>query len=813
MKKKRFFACIVILATAVGAGAAEKTQYNLAAQPLGEALKQLGQQSGLTVVMDSDLVRGRVAPPLSGSYTPEEALSRVLASSGLSVEYLDAHTVAIRSEKTAKNSSSAGMEDEAPRFAQTGSSAAEKVPVSNTAEGSSDTELEEIVVTAQKRVERLLEVPVPVTAIAGDTLVSANLLRIQDYATRIPGLTLTPNTQGTQFLAIRGITTGGGNPTVGITIDDVPYAGSTSLGGGFVVPDIDPGDLERVEVLRGPQGTLYGASSMGGLLKFVTRDPSTDAVSGRVQAGLSSVHNDDGMGYNVRGSANVPLSETWAVRASGFYRRDPGYIDNVLTGESGVNEADASGGRVSALWRPSDAFSLKLSALLQKIDTDGASDVLPALADLEQSHILGTGESDKKVQAYSAVLTAKLGSAELTSLSGYSINSAFEALDGAPSLAGFVVHTDREADKLTQELRLAMPIGEKVEWLLGGFYTDEDADFNQDVQRLDPATGAPNLTLLVLGTPTTYKEYAAFTDVTFHLTDRFDVQLGGRQSHNKQTQQNLTNNVAAPKVDIDADAFTYLLTPRFKLSRDVMLYARLASGYRAGGPNPNPGAVVPRAFDPDKTKNYEVGFKGDFLEHHLSFDASAYYIDWNDIQLNLTQTVSGVRFSYKSNGGRAKSQGIELSVESRPLPGLTIAGWVVWNDAELSENLPPQSTVFGFSGDRLPFTSKFSGTLSIDQDFPVTAEMTGFVGASVNYVSDRKGVFLGTTTISRDAFPGYTRADLRAGIKNDMWMADLFVNNLTDRRGVVWGGLSATPTNSFYYIQPRTLGISLTRMF
>src|SRR6202012_4446346 len=176
------------------------------------------------------------------------------------------------------------------------------------------------------------DVPVPVTAIRADKLISDNQVRLQDYFTSVPGLSYAPNNQN-QYVTIRGITTGGfSNPTVGVVIDDVPFGASNALGGGQVIPDFDPGDLARVEVLRGPQGTLYGASSMGGLLKFVTVDPSTDGVSGRVEAGVSDVSHGAELGYNVRGSINVPLSDTFAMRASAFTREDPGYVDNPVLG-------------------------------------------------------------------------------------------------------------------------------------------------------------------------------------------------------------------------------------------------------------------------------------------------------------------------------------------------------------------------------------------------------------------------------------------------------------------------------------------------
>jgi outer membrane receptor protein involved in Fe transport len=239
-----------------------------------------------------------------------------------------------------------------------------------------------------------------------------------------------------------------------------------------------------------------------------------------------------------------------------------------------------------------------------------------------------------------------------------------------------------------------------------------------------------------------------------------------------------------------------------------MAYARLASGYRPGGPNPAlPGAVVPPKYAPDKTQNYELGLKGDILDHTLSFDASLYYINWKDVQLTLFQNS----FTYYANGGRAKSQGIELSVDSKPLQGLTIGAWVAWNDAQLTQDLPATSTAYGISGERLPLSSPVSGSLSVDEEFPITHGVTGFVGASASYVGARWYNFQATP--DRQGYPAYAKTDLRAGARYDTWTVNLFVNNLTDQRGVIGGGLGTINPLNFDYIQPRTIGASVVKEF
>jgi len=260
------------------------------------------------------------------------------------------------------------------------------------------TVLQEVVVTAQKRAERLQDVPVPVTALDTSQLLQQNQTRLQDYFTQVPGLSLNPTGDGSTNIVIRGIATAVySNPTVGVTIDDVPVGASSALANGQLQqPDLDPADLAQIEVLRGPQGTLYGASSLGGLIKYVTTDPSTKGYSGRLQADMNGTEGG-GIGYGVRGSINVPVSDTLAVRASGFSRKTPGYVDNINTGQDNVNSIDSAGGHLSLLWTPSALLSVKLGALYQYTHADAGSAINtdyydhPTYGDLNQAFLPGSG--------------------------------------------------------------------------------------------------------------------------------------------------------------------------------------------------------------------------------------------------------------------------------------------------------------------------------------------------------------------------------------------------------------------------------------
>ena len=827
---------------------------DIPAEELGSALQALAKDYDFQVLYRTEIVKDLRTQGAVGTLTSDEALGKVLKDTGLSYKYLDANTVTVFSSsasgsaQSGQNASSATSDDASTsngggkkssqyfRLAQvdqgkgsSDSSVGNQPLDSQEKSNSPSTGLTEIIVTAQKRSERLQDVPVPVTAISADTLTENNQLRLQDYYTSVPGLSLNSTGQGDAQLAIRGLTTGGNtNPTVAVLVDDVPVGSSSALtDNANFVPDVDPSDLARVEVLRGPQGTLYGAESLGGLVKYVTVDPSTDGVSGRIQADTNSIHNGDGLGYGVRAAVNMPITDTLAIRASGFTRKDPGYIDNPVLGINGINEDHVDGGHFSALWRPSATFSLKLGALLQDTTAGGNSVAMvqPGLGDLQQSFLRDTGPWSLHVRVYTANVTAKLGDIDFTSVSGYSVNKQIRTFDFSQYfMAPIAVYNSSETKKFTQEFRLSSTIGQTVDWLFGAFYTHEASPVDQ--QLLDITAGAP-ASVYNTNFPTTFVEYSAFADLTVHFTDRFDVQFGGRESHNHQTYNETDSGpllpsiilgysspLVVPTVRTKDSSFTYLVTPQLKISPDLMIYARLASGYRPGGPNPDYilfGAAS--HYEADKTVNYELGVKGDVLDHKLSFDGSVYYIDWKDIQIGLTSPQG---FAYFTNASSAKSQGVELSGHAKPLDGLTIAGWVAWNDAKLTGDLPISSgSAFGFSGDRLPYSSRFSGNLSIEQEIALGSKATGFVRGSASYVGDRESTFSISPAQPRVSLPSYVQPNILAGVRYASWTVNCFANNVTDKRGVMSRpAFGPGPTQFGYiYIQPRTIGLSVTKTF
>ena len=789
--------------------------FDLPRQPLADSLRAIGSQTHTNILFDPPLVAGREAPALKADVTPQQALSRLLSGTGIEFDYLSETTVVLAAQSAlgAGSGTTNGLKV----------SARHAVGVAAMDRRASSMEAvapEEVLVTAQKKDERLLDVPVPMTVIDAQSLTSNNQFHLQDYYASVPGLTLAVDSRGAPSISIRGVTTGVSvTSTTGITIDDVPF-GASSVSPAFnPAPDVDPNDLARIEVLRGPQGTLYGASSLGGLVKYVTIDPSTAGFSGLFQVGTEGVHNGDGAGYAASGAVNMPLTDTAAIRMSGFAHQDPGYIDNVLTGQQGINKSRTDGGRLSTLWRPSDAFMLKVSALFQDSRSDGSSqvEIAPQFADLQQSFLKGFGGYDRKIQAYSANLSGKIGRAELTSLTGYSKNDVSGSFDVTYYLGseaktlyevgggGFPEHNITQ--KLSQELRLSVPLMQWVDWLLGAFYTHEKVQTDGGYVLENPVTFERGPEVLSQQLGIKYQEYAAFTDLTFKLSDAFDIQLGGREGRNRQTFDAMdtfpypagTSALIYPETHSNDNSFTYLFTPRYRLGPDLMTYARIASGYQPGGSNLASSAAVPGTFAPDKTHNYEVGAKGEFLDRRLSLDASVFHILWRDIQLLATPNPT---YDYVLNGSRAKSDGVELSLTAKPLSGLTMSGWAVWNEAELAEPLPGGCC----AGDRLPYSSRFSGYASATQEVPLWADVRGFVTGSLSYVGSREAEF----SSPRQTLPAYAKTDIQIGMHSEQWQGTVFVTNATDRRGylAVQGGFPF-----FQIIQPRTMGFNVSLKF
>lgn len=704
----------------------------------------------------------------------------------------------------------------------------------------------DVVVTANKRSERLLSVAAPVTALGAADLSRVQAVKLDDYAAQAPGLNLASDRDGETQIILRGITTGSYvSSTVGTYIDDVPFGSSTSAAlGGELTPDLDPSDLRQIEVLRGPQGTLYGASSLGGLVKFVTTPPNLDSYSGRVELDGSAVDHG-GDGYGVRGMLNAPLlNDTLGIRISGFDRQDPGYIDNPQLGLNDVNKTQVDGGHASLLWRPTPNLSIDLGAILQDVNSSGSNDedvdvngqeITPINGGLTQ--IRYTREPlEIHYRLYSGTVNYDLGWAHLVSVTSYSTLQQRQIFDEtqtfgalATSITGIPNFGNSTGSvltqsKVTQEVRLASPSTNQLEWQGGFYFTQEKSARDEPTFAFSSVTGAP----IVLPEPlffarllSKYTEYAGFGDVTYHFTPQFDVLAGVRYSTNNQQFTLIENGIFAggpsSQYGTSSDhSVTYLVAPSYKIDPNNLVYIRIASGYRPGGPNaPTPADVaagVPSAYRPDTLTDYEVGYKSSLFEHKVTLELSAFYIDWQDIQIETD--FNGI--TSNGNGGSARSDGVEADAAYTPIKGLTLSGNFAYTDAELTENAPG---VNGKNGDELPNVPRWAGYVSADYDFPLMDVATGFVGGSVRYVGDRESGFItgSPANFVRPVLPAYTTVDLRAGLSYQRFTLEAYVKNVGDVRGL--NNLTSLDLSGYMnpwtasVIQPRTVGVSLSARF
>ena len=731
---------------------------------------------------------------------------------------------------------------------------------------------EEVVVTAQKRTEAIAEIPASVTVVPEQLLEQQHVDDFKDLLPLVPGLSLTETRPGSTRVTLRGINTGGVASTIGIYFDDVPFGSSTGLANGSIsAGDFDTFDVARVEVLRGPQGTLYGASSLGGVLKFVPNRPRNDRFEARLLGSAETVDNGD-PGYSVTGMANVSLGAKAAVRASGFYRSDSGFIDsignnpvpslatpgvNVISGTrvaNGLNALDRFGGRLAVLVEPSKRFSVTVGAQIQDIDTDASSvvDADPrSLEPLNPTPVQSSYQkefNDTKYRVYNGTIDGDLGPARLQSVTSYgTFETDFQSdlaiatnLTGGPPLSALVTQLFGNArtrplsavlpqttstDKFTQELRLVSAKSKAFDWLVGGYYTNEDSAIKQKITAVeagtdDVATGIPILADVALDS--TYEEIAGFANATWHATPRFDLALGGRLSHNKQVASQRSDGPLAggpaqfDDVKSSESPFTFSFAPRFEIGKSASIYGRVATGFRPGGPNVLPPAApasVPRTYDSDRLTSYEIGLKaGGRPADKFSLDLAGYYLDWEDIQLFLIVNNFGIN----GNGGTASSKGFEIAASAFPTSGLTLSVNAAYTDAKLTQDT--SASVGGKDGDPLPYVPDWSFGLNADYEWTVKSRTRTYVGGSLGYTGERPVAFNNRAADgSIRRADSYVSLNLRAGAYHGRWSVELYGKNLTNDLGVTSIGTAGPLPNGALGLsltRPRTIGLSVgTRLW
>jgi outer membrane receptor protein involved in Fe transport len=717
--------------------------------------------------------------------------------------------------------------------------------------------LEDITVTATKREEKLKDVAMGISAVSGEDLVRRNESGFVDFAAQVPGLSLQVTNPGQIRLVLRGANVGSVGATVATVVDDVPFSmtGAQSDGAYFGA-NVDTYDLQRIEVLRGPQGTLYGATAEGGLIRYVTNLPDLTRVSGEFGVGGETV-SDGGSRAKVRGMINLPLIDgKLAFRASAVKDDSPGWIDNTQLGVKDWNKIDKWSFRASLLWKPTERLTARFTYFRQSQHNFGNNNVqvvgaalTPASPPANQFDLVAGQtwrggvplDSRNELRAYALNVQYDFDAFSLMSSTSYGENDLPFRLDLSNSnvAAGVsysdlfgglvygvplyvVIHQTDFVHKLNQELRVTSKPGTKIgglglDWQGGVFYTHEVTTLDQPLDALDASTGAVLAPPIgAANIPSGLKEKSAFADFTLHFTDQFDVEVGGRHSKTDQfSQVKLFCCIAFgpdnvfPREESSESKTTYSIAPRFKFADGTMVYARYATGYRAGGPNlPTPQLPNPPMLQPDSTKNYEVGIRTDFLDRRLSVDLTAFEIQWRDVQiLGIVNTPTGP-IGINGNSGKARSRGLEWNLQFKPIPTLQFGLVGAYTDAKIESDAPGLGA---FKNDKLPYVPDVQTTLNADWTVGTFSGFSATAGASYSYFGPQYTDFSPSTDVieSHVKLPKYQTLKLQLGIDNGHFNAQLYANNLTNKHAIVSfannGGFGQTGLG--VAIQPRTIGV------
>jgi len=717
------------------------------------------------------------------------------------------------------------------------------------AQSDSDDEsfIEEVIVTATRREESLQEVGVAITSVNPEDFTDIGLTSLGDIIAYAPGINFVTSGQpGVGNLNMRGVTQEGGSPIVGIYVDDIPFtSGTPYANGGLFLFDGVLGDLERIEVVKGPQGTLFGANSVGGVIRYVTRDPSTDEFRGSASADISNT-NSGGWNQQYRANLSFPLiKDTLGITLSGFYSDQSGYVDRLPSpnpllapADKEVNDSENKGANLAVLWNITDTVSLKFTALhyeteydqLPSVDFDHPANPGQTLSPTFGDYItaLQPGPTSVEYDNIGLSLDADLDWATLTWTAASVKFEGGSALDLTAAFGGFIdfilgdpfpTNTVTNTaiggyDKVLTEVRLTSTDSEKFEWLAGFFYTDEDT-FNSQV-----VTTAPGV--FNLGTfdyPGNYTETSVFGNATWYITPDFDLTAGARFSKNElELDGRFSGLVAGLPGDeirhvvktVKEDVTTFMFGARWRLSEQTALYARVASGYRppfANLPifNPFTGEDVSQPIvDSDTMVSYELGIKGTAADGNLVYDFALWAIDWEDFQASVL--FNGIP-TQANSASPISAEGVEGTVTFYPVDAWRLEANFAYTNSELDDDEPGLG---GLAGEPTRFVPEWTASLMTSYEFNI-AELDSSVGGGIRYISEFNTEY--PNNIANFVVPSSTLVDLHARLSYERWSVTLYATNLFDSYELstasAFADFFGTVIAQATPVQPRTIGVNL----
>ena len=721
---------------------------------------------------------------------------------------------------------------------------------SSAAETGSD---DAIIVTATRREERIQDVPLSISAYSQEELTEKGIVGFEGVARETPGVVLNRPTQNFNNFTARGIATNGYNAnlqsSVAVYIDELPV----STIGNTTVVDPNLFDVERVEFLRGPQGTLFGSGSLSGAMRILTKSPDLNDfdASALVDFGLTG---SDSFRQRYNAMVNVPLvNDKLAIRGVGFYRNEEGYLDNVGTGVHNSNTLIDYGGRLIMLWKPTDRLSIRLLGSYENSNPKDSSLTSPSLG--REKRI--SDRPDRftgKQTILNATVDYEFDFAKFTSSSTYSDFDQRFYVDLANTFAfafPFALDADAYDKVFVEEARLASTGSGPFSWVAGGFYMKRRRDVDY-FYRSTPAfiaarrlTGLSDEYYIKQFTHQVSHELAGFGELTYRFSNQFWLTGGVR--YGKLDAQGfteagglgngtnyytigflgltgvaLTTNPfpAVTGVKAKASKPSWKASATFKPTDALTTYATFSTGFRApivnafaGRPSlTNPAdIIIPFGATSDDLKSYEVGAKARWLDGRVNINFAAYYIDWSNIQAQANRTSDQVQFA--TNIGAAVSKGFEVEMALSPGSGFNLGFNAAYNDSKITRLSPTEAAISGaVLGHRLS-APRLQGSAYVAYSFDLAADMPATLAANVQHVGSYNSSFPntpGNPNLRLATFgetDDYTNVNLSLGVKKGRWSGQLYVENVFDDHSIVYIHPEAFLASRFGTLRPRTIGI------
>jgi len=633
-----------------------------------------------------------------------------------------------------------------------------------------DLNANEVVVTARSRAERLVDVPDAITAFSAQQIENAGINELNDFVRLTPGVSLVESSQspGIALLSIRGVGQQyQGEAPVAVVVDGVQVISVSAINQGLT-------DVERIEVLRGPQGALYGRNAIGGAINIVTREP-TNEFEGGVRVGYAN-GNDE----MVEGVISGPIiDDTLLFRLSGHYNDFDGTIENPVTGTN-TNALSTGYLRLRLLARPTDALTLDFRASHDLTENAGYNGVILPGGDAGNFSVdpvsgrEGSGRLTVDEVAFRATLNTPLG--ELSAATGF-VNSEDESEYDLDLTTVDFLDLNRQSTDIqawSQELRLTSTNAGPLRYTGGLFYAATERDRTTDVEVIPFALN------LLADASDDNTAWAAFAQINYDISDDLELTLAGRYDVDDREQ---TNNLVASadpnyRVSEEFTMFQPKISLAYALAPDVTLYATAAQGFRSGGFN-TPGPVFDRVYDSEETTNYELGLKSIFFDGRLLLNVAVYSILYENQQVQLLDLGSGQQGIV--NIPETESRGIEVEFAARLSDRLTFSGGIGYLDSEIT-NFTALPIV---EGNRPPFAPEYTYNLALDYTAPFSedwdlvlrAALSGQSGMYYEYYSRETNGALPYTLSEQ---PAYTLVDLRATLRGPTWTLTAFADNALD---------------------------------